>query len=489
LDSGHYVFAESDWTVHTPFLVKAWVNDKLFAEEIIDTVGATKTVTLGEDPNVITVSKLGLIGTGYEAPVWQDIVWFNHKYFYLRESGVDKALSNPYPIGDGITAEVGEVSIEQLRGTYAFYWYGDEIDEHVFNRYWKDEGDPQPYTPDFGWIKFAHNNWGWIDRSDTFTARFEPVPPVLLPEQEDAHHQPRYCVTEYLEQVVHAQRPTMPSWLPNSADIIITENNEMRLYLPMGSMNALVNLRVSTDLADTYVWAPVLGNFKITGFNDFGDVYEEKQWTITVKQLENATVPVSGTIWFTVKPSTLEVGVNPPTIGVQLGYNMEQTFTFNILNLAVQDKTDFSIMATVTNSLGQVTDEKTVYGTAMPRSGTVTYLVLYLTDHKDRTPVSGIYVSVTYDSQSKIGMSQAGSVAFDFGSTAPYVEIVTQETKLYQSATASKQLSVGSNSLTIELLKHGETPDGDWLWIVIIAGVLAAGFITVFTLKKKGKIW
>ncbi|MDH5690383.1 MAG: hypothetical protein OEY81_03005 [Candidatus Bathyarchaeota archaeon] len=486
LDSGHYVFAESDWTAHTPFNIKVRVNGEFFDDVVVDTVGATNVVTLGDAPNTITLSKLGLIGTGYEAPVWQDIVWFNHQNFYLRENSVDKALTSPYPVGIEGAQGRATLTSDQVRGTYAFYWYGQESGGDIWSDYWKDEGDPFPGTGVVGGTRYLDRDrsGGWDYNDDSLYVRYAPVPPVLFPQQEDPYHQPYYCVTEYLEKVVGAKHPTMPSWLPNSADIVITENDEMRLYLPMGSMNALVNLRVSTEVADTFVWAPMVGNFKITDFNDFGDVYEQKFWSITVQQLEDLSVPVSGTIWFSVEPS-LQVAVNPPTLGVQLGYLEQQTLDFSILNLGVQEDTAFSITATVKNSVGDTTDTKTIYGTAKKRSTTTTFLVVYLRDHTDKSPVSNIAVTVTYDSQSMTAVSTAGAVSFDFGSSVPFVTVTTQETLIYKGATDTKQLSPGSNSITIELYKHGDEPDGGSLWPYIILGVVAACVVGFAAVQKR----
>lgn len=501
LYSGHYTFAESDWTLHTPFYVELLVNGAKVDSETVDTVGAVETVTLGTAPETVTISNLGKLSTGYSPPEWQDIIYFSNQYFYTYSDKIMDAMSNPYPAGASSKSGDATMTLGTFEDTYAWYWYGGawkpqgEVVEYVFDRYWKETGTPCPiskwgvsnqiiwlnldrHRPDSGEVP------GWYDpEGEAGVTRRRPLTPPKYPTEKPSNREWALSLVEFLETRAGAKKPSMPSWLQGD---VVVEDGYMKLYLPYGSMNNVLQALISAEIADTVVWHPLLSNIKITDFPDLGDVYENKKSSITVKQAGD--LEAGGTIWFTYKPSDLEIGVDPPTIGIQdLKPGESRTYWFTIKNLAVLEDTPFTVTAKVTNSLGATTDTKTAGGTAKARSSVTTNLVVYTLDAKTRSPIGGVTVSVSYDTLSKTGVTSAGAVTFDFGSSSPFVTVTTTETTTYKSASTTKQLSTGPNTVELLLYKHGDEPPPawwEWWWLIAIIVAIVVVVVLVIVYKK-----
>lgn len=514
LYSGHWETITSDWILHTPFTVKVYVNDTLVGQQTIDTIGTVDTTTIGLGKEVdvsksaseyLTITNLGALQTGYTFPIWPGVVWFNNQYFYLNSEAVQKAIHNPYPSGDGGTSDRwGVMPSGSYEDSYAWYWYGGQFSypiegEVKYDAYWRDEGDPKSINPAHTpvspilCIPFDQVG-GWADGGGGtgILARVKPVRPVIFDKSSLPSDKQQYMsLVEFLEKRVSAQKPLMPSWGPDANNIVFTKTDEqngfLRVYLPWNSFTRLIDVRISTELANTIVWQPQVSNIKIVDYlSDMGEIGERKTASITLRQ--DSTVPSSGVVEISPITSGLYWDFEPQTFGTGTMQPGEtKPFTFDVVNLGQPTRTDFQFKIEVKNSLGQVTDSKTVVGTLLARTPQGSILLVRTIDAETKVPISGIHVIVNYDTLSKEGWTSGGQVAFDFGGGTPSVSISTAETLTYKSATTTKQLAQGQNAVTLELVRQGVTPNEiPWTWI-IIGSLVAVMTVTIAYLYKKRK--
>jgi len=502
LYSGHWETITSDWILHTPFTVRVYVNDTLFGEKMIDEIGVvtTSTIGLGEELMIgsgsqyLTVTKLGALGTGYTLPIWQSVVWFNNQYFYLNSEAVQKAIRSPYPYGGAV--EIGIMNVGTYEDSFAWYWYGGVHESFgsllPYDRYWKDDGGPVPGVSDpVGFYELipASEIGGWVDVSDMWAWGLSPVRPVLYPTEKSSLPTDKrgwYSLMEFLDKVTMAQRPLMPSWEPNPNNVVFVttdaQNGYLRVYLPWNSFSNLIDICISSELANTIVWEPQVANIKIVDCpSDIGEIGERKTVSLTLRQ--TSAVASDGYVKLVPITQGLYWSFQPPTFGTgRMNPDDSKTFTFDVVNLGQPTDTTFKFRAEVYNSLGQMTDSREVIGTLLARGQQGSVLVVQTIDKKTKIDVSGIHVIVNYDTISKEGWTSGGAVSFDFGGGTPTVTISTVETTIYKSATITKALSLGQNEVTIELIRQGETEPQDWLWlilVIVIAVTIAAVAITV----------
>jgi len=515
LYTGSWQTITSDWILHTPFTVRVYVNGTLFGEKLIDEIGAvtTDTIGLGKDLTIgsgsqyFTITKLGALGTGYTIPIWPGVVWFNNQYFYLNSEAVQKAINCPYPYPQGGGA--GIMTAGTYEDSFAYYWYGGKYDITIspigtytfdYHNYWGEDGTPWilasaggfergiPYTQSPGWDD-AGGGWNIYDNRKPSVSTPPRFPTDLKPSGKSAMP---LSLVEFLEQRTKAQKPLMPTWEPNVNNVVFTQtdaqNGYLRVYLPWNSFSNLIDIRISSELANTIVWEPQVANIKIADCpSDVGSIGERKTVSLTLKQ--TSTVASDGYVKLVPITQTLYWSFQPPTFGTgQMIPDESKTFTFDVVNLGQPTDTAFQFKVEIYNSLGQLTDSKTVTGTLLARGQQGSVLVVRTIDKDTKIDVSGIHVIVNYDTLSKEGWTSGGAVSFDFGGGTPIVTISTVETTMYKSATASKALSVGQNEITIELLKQGEPEPIDWTWLifaVLITVVIAV--VAVIVTKRKGR--
>ena len=484
--SGHYEFGTGDWTLHTPFTVTVLKNGVSIGSETIDTVGGVQTVKIGSGSEYVTITDLGKLGTGYGEPQIGNVLYF-----------ADDAIFKADTYARNLIKYDGTGSLEEMEGwgddiyrstgeSFSVYWfgdarwgtYGDDDKSPCGFTYW-DRMTPELYKED------ELGGWGYL--SDW--SRKPIAPPILVGDKADLpdvknDDKSRYkCLTEYLSYK-GVKDVTYPSWLSKRE---VTDDLKMRLYLPFSSANSLIKIQISTELADTIVWQPQVANIKIISFPDLGDISDRKTSYVEVKQ--ESTVASAGTIWLTVDPATAPLSVNPITIGTGTMQPGEtKKIPYEILNLGWSEETklDCTITAEVTNSLGDVTDTATATFSLLQKGVGETTLTVYTLDKETLEYVSGITVTATYDSESKSGITSDGSISWSFGAVQPSVTVTSAETAKYQSASETELLTAGPNSITLELVKHGEEAPWweEYWWVIVLAIAVVIVIILIVVYKK-----
>jgi len=500
----------SDWILHTPFTIEAFVNGVSRGAKYIDSVGTTTTTVIsagqsehwgtGVDDSIY-VQDLGKIGSGYTMPNWYSLEWFSKQYFFYRDSGVIHALTNPYPIGDGSSASVGWMT-GSYENTFAYYWYGMGGTSTDYTGYWKDTGQPFPCTSDkgdgAGFVISYTQNSGWMDGGGDIGIWWRRIPFSSGPPTFPTEAKPSgksisvHSLVEYLQQDIGASVPSPPSWDPNLDNLGFTVDPSdsslgwLRDYLPWGSYSSNINILISTALADTVVWQPQLGNFKITSCpSDIGSVGDKKTVSITVQQ--TADVTASGTV--TLMPITqgLTWSILPPAWATApLSQGQLQTFNFVVENLGQPVDADFKIRVDAANSLGTITDTKEITGKLLAYSVTGSVLVVKTIDINTKIAISGIHVIVNWETQGVNGWTANGLVSFDFKGATPSVTIATEQNSLYKSASTVVQMHTGETDVTLELVPLGQVPPQDWTWLVLVVLItVVIAVVAVIMTKRK----
>lgn len=486
--SGHYEWATGYWEAHTPFNVDLYKNGVLIGHKPIDTLGVEDTVRIPESGDeYITVTDLGKLATGYGDPELGDIMLFSMNEIFKLDTNSKRLVM----YDAGVTPHYDDYNWGYDHWTvhptesYSTYWYG-------WGR-WDEDNSPAGY--EFSDLIDQDHIGGWVADDDTFNWKRNPVAPVIFPTEKTklpTEKQQYQCLIEYLSSKgVPKIDPYV--WKQEKSPEIITESStgakKLRVYLPFGSMNSLITVKISTELADTIVWEPPVANIQIMDMPDLGQVFDRKTSTITV--LQNSSVASSGTVSLTVSPTTAPLSINPSAQGTgTMNPGDIKTLTYEVVNLGTENQVDFTITAVVKNSLGSVTDTATATGTLEPKGTGETTLTVYTLDKETKEKVSGITVTATYDSQSKSGITTDGAVSWNFGSSQPSVTIQTAETFTYKATSTTKTLVAGPNSVTLELVRQGveeETPPY-LLWALAIAAVVIVSGVSYAAYKKRKKL-
>lgn len=479
LDASLYIWGSGYWTAHTPFKVTIYKNGEVIGTQTIDTVGGTKTVTIrnpSDNTEWVAIKDLGKLGTGYGEPVVGDIVYF---------SG-----DNVFKYSDQL---IREIQYDESDYSYSNYWFGggDVYLGHAKRAFGtvsgvvKRFGDDSPAHYFFsGAEKYpvSSNDFPGSYRSDdTFNYRVKPLAGSIFSDKSDGEYDPYgYSLVNYLKVKRNYATVDLDVW---KQGVTKTASNNIRIYMPFGSMSSLITCQISTEIADTIVWKPSVANLKIVEVGDIGEVGDRKSCYVKVRQ--ESTIGASGTLWLSIEPSDLEVSVNPQTIGVDLEPNEEATYTFEVVNLAINERVSATLRVKATNSLRTVTDEKTQKFTLLPKGVGATSLTVYTKDKETREEVNGIAVTIRYDSSGDTQHTSGGAWTWDLEGYQGTVHVATAETSTYKSASDSKQISQGINELTIELVKHGAPePEFPWWVVIVVVAVVVAVAVIVIVYKK-----
>jgi len=503
LYSQHWEFESSDWQLHVPITLEIYVNNEKITTKTLNLLDIAQ-LELGHALNITTergtimIQSLGALQGKYYPPEWENIIWFNEKYFYLDSSAIRQALECPYPWpsggGDGVLEG-------DYKNSYAYYWYGgvyrisgsgwEEIVD--FNRYWTDDGSPYPYAfimP--GVVRVNGFAPGWTDKTDSMNFIVEPIAPPKFPEDKSslpADIRGSLSLIEFLEKN-GAIRPSLPSWIPSWDDMKVTltrfhdlYSGRMYLYLPWSCFSQVITVKIPTELADAVVEVPKLANIKIEDFpDDLGEIATDV--TVDLKLKQYANVASDGIVEIELtSPSDAYVAFKPNWFGTgPMEPNEVKDFSIQVINLGSPDKIECKGKITVKNSYGVETDSKEFKFTLLPRQGDYSLLTVKVQDESGN-PVNGILVIVNYEGKSKSAYTSLGSVTFDFEGATPYVTISTQETEVYASATATHQMHEGYNEVILTVATKGK-PETDWSWLfwILLTSII---IIILFTLYKK----
>jgi len=329
---------------------------------------------------------------------------------------------------------------------------------------------------------------------------------VIFPSQEEpaADYAGKYCLTEFLE-VKGAQRiqtgNLMPDWEPDTNDIHLDDggNGKLRLYLPYLSFNPLMNIRISSELADTVIWEPPVANLKITAINgepagtqtdvfDLGVCADRTTVSVTVANLGN--VASSGEIECQPIDTGASWAFEPQSQGTgTLQPEEEKTYTFDVVDLTTTEEGTYKFKVALYNILGVRTDFRDFQVTLLPRGVGGVLLYIRTFDANTTQDVAGHRVILSWNNQGS-AQELVTPASYDFEGVTPLVTVTAPETADYQAASATLQLVVGLNRIDLELLPQGYVPPPDdytWLIILILVAVMFAAMYWIYRKNSRAK--
>lgn len=358
-------FSELSWNLYTPFTVtvKKTAGQNQFTQTYTDnTIGGVKTfqvVNPYDSKEKLLVTNLGKLGTGYQIALDNVLIVANKDYIFRFSDDLKRTIE-----------------VDQRSDSYSYYWYGSQ-------RYTVGtEVEARP--PLASWE--CNNYPGW----DLSYMLISPRKPDVF--SDDLYSTPKgqslmnYLLTKGFSLI---PKTDIDIWKQGYE---ITSDNKLKVYLPRASVSSLITMQISTELADSVVYSPIIGEFRITDIKwESGQIKpkisDKQNLYVTVKQI--ADVTATGTVWTEVSPSTSQVTVTPKTDTITLSKDQTHTFKFEVKNLGVAAETGVKIKFKVTDTYGNVDDENVAECVLVPGEAT---LVVYTTG--ETPPNSGtIYVN------------------------------------------------------------------------------------------------
>ncbi len=140
-------------------------------------------------------------------------------------------------------------------------------------------------------------------------------------------------------------------------------DNKLRIYLPYGAASSLITIRISTELADSVVYQPLVGFGKCEqAFWDStktaGSTISNKD-TAILKIRQSATSTSKITVTPSI-PSGVPASVTPLMDSAIVDPDSVHTFRFKVTNLGTPTNQTSAVTFAISNDLGTVTDTKTL---------------------------------------------------------------------------------------------------------------------------------
>lgn len=234
-----------------------------------------------------------------------------------------------------------------VSGTYGAYWYGGSWR-------WTNTNPKHPagitsYTTSPVGMVSTSAYGGWLNADDSGYFRRTPVRPVIgssdkssLPSEKRSF----YSLTEYIETHHGVQNLALTAFQQYQASFVYDTQGRvsaLKLSIPFsGYATPLVNIRVPTELADTWVEQPSMitaepnGLWERTGTKHI----EATGMTRLAVQVTSRETSVTGSTKVELSCSNAKVGIYPLYHVVSLAPGQTQTVYFDVTNLGVFSRED-----------------------------------------------------------------------------------------------------------------------------------------------------
>lgn len=368
------------WTKHTPFdVTMEKIGSNSFTQTILmDTVGGTETVVITNpnDPSQkLMVTNLGQLGTGYGQPSINDVLILKRDSqsvaFDNTGSKVEKAIKYGRDLNTG-----GVLSDEN----YAFYWFGGGSEylassSHKEVRWYFDDKSPghavYKSVPILGDVRslVEDSDFPGSYRSDgplPWDTRAYPIAASVWDDNPNTNPRGDSLIT-YLGK--HFDSSVLDSYWGKGW--LVTSDNKLRVLMPQGSASSLITMKISTELADSVAYQPIVGGGKFD--EAFWSAEGPGSTTCSIQKNNTAILKVkqlsSETSKITIKPlisGNVPVSVTPFMDSAILGPQSTKEFSFEVQNLGTETRQTSTITFQVTNDLGSITDTRTLNFELLP---------------------------------------------------------------------------------------------------------------------------
>lgn len=473
LYSGHWEWLEpSVWEKYTPFTVSVSKDGESAGVAQINTEGGSRFAEVDTGEGKIRITNLGYLSGTWGEPQFGNIIYFSDSEIYESTPYARNLIeydSGQQTYVSGVVYRVTE-SI-----AYSVYWFGDMR--------WVDNDRPCAVNGIGGW--YGDERGGWIGADDFWHVIRKPVRACIMDKSSlPLEKRPLMSLVEYLRY--RNVRKINPNVWGEGA--FKRADNNLQVDMPFNALGVgspVFTIMIPTELVDTFIWQPPMSNVQITDLSISDTIQDRATASVTLKQ--ESTVTSTADVVITFNPSDAPLSAIPSSFSVSMAPNEIRTETFELINTGTETERDVDVIVTVYNQLGMTSQElKKV--TLLPKTGVATVLTVYTEDAVTKKRLSGIYVSVAWDSQSQGGYTNAGSYTFELGTISGQVKLRAEETDEYEDAVTYVNLVVGSNTATLSLEPKGQNGDADYTWLVIL--LIAIALIAVaFSQRRRLKRW
>ena len=225
----------------------------------IDTVGGAEAVVVTnpfDSSEKLMIVDLGKIGTGYGQPPTSGLLIINKTVAFEKTDQLVKAMEY------GKDLQTGRIIQNE---NFAFYWFGGgkkylakgitgDRTEEV--QYWEDDKSPAH------WFKRGVEPAAYpvLVSDDDFPGSYRDDGPNLWDERVIPVQADLSDLIEYLQTTFPSNIQNLDLWKEGWT---ITSDNRLRIYMPSGAASSLITIKISSELADSVVYQPVIANGKI----------------------------------------------------------------------------------------------------------------------------------------------------------------------------------------------------------------------------------
>jgi len=467
-------FATGFWTIHTPFDItveKTHGENRFTITQSIDTYGGTETIQLVNpyDPDEkLYLTELGKLGTGYEIGLGSQYI--------ISGKAFDK----------GTNIE-NVVAYDSAFNSFSYHWFGNLRKNGVPTAVTNLERLTGTMPP------------GWIYKPEKLEL-YQPVQPIV----DDLY--------TYLQSQGYSET-NLDVWGQGYE----LSPYELKIFLPRSSVNSLVTLKISTELADSMVYSPSLppGHIESLTWDSTGtdtiQIVSGEEETFTCLVMNDGTetgtydittrVIYSDEDGFTPLQTTGSVSVVPSTTSLTIDAGKPASATFTVKNLGTSSQTPFGIEVFLKDQAGNVLDTATLSGTLIPISQEAPHGIIYnsfwgntMSNQTEIRETDTLFVVVTNvgTADGYITLELECSISSDF----VHYEF-TNTTRFYKAQDTEiieipfMNLGVSSNmrgTVTLTAITEGNVTDTETLSFTLLsysAPTTEQTVLTVFTLDSK----
>lgn len=500
----YYTWDEPQFRIYAPYDISVYQNGVLIGTKTINTEGVAAIQTVDTSAGTIRIENLGGLTGNYLTPnVPSQISFWSGGKNYVY----DWAQCNSYvPYDQGVTFDPTGLVTDKMNfirqgssNAYSLYWYGQ------YYRWVPALGDNSPagfQTAGYGAAPIDQNLYGgWMAVDDFWAYHRDPVAPPIYPTDKSslpADKKQYKSLTEYIEgkgvaNLAYGLFSQWQSWEINPSQFYV------RINIPWGAYQVpIVNFRVPTELADTWIDKPPISNVRVsatwdrTGTKSI-EILNTERIRVDLTQLSQQ---LSG-CHLTATSSVTNAHVYPPDMTVpSMAPGENRTVYFDVTNSGTTIET--AVVITIVSYDTYANQEKSrdsITGTLLVNVGQEeTVLRLLCKDSVTKSPVVGAHVQIVYPpgagTQKDGFTTNDGSIQFlvSGSGTSGYtgqVFIQVPESTKYKEYDATIGVSPGTKEYQIDLVPKGQ-PEGDWSWIFWVIGIAGAGTAgTVIYTKRK----
>ncbi|MGB9722258.1 MAG: hypothetical protein ACPL28_12360, partial [bacterium] len=244
------------WTLHTPFdIMVEKVGQNAFTKTIeeINTVGGTNIISVenpADNSEKMIITDLGKLGTGYDQPPFNKIIIFNKTVAFEKTDDLLKAV-------DYWKAIDKETHTRLTQENFAFYWFGGgrfKSEGKYDVLFWPDDCSPAHCC------KKPPLNYYSLVEDDDFPGSYRQDGPNPWDQRALPIAANIADLINYLQNVANFTTLNLNLFKENWT---LTSENKLCIYLPTGAASSVITMKISSELADSVVYQPIVANGKV----------------------------------------------------------------------------------------------------------------------------------------------------------------------------------------------------------------------------------